>query len=170
MDFKNLTTADKLLWIRTTAGLQQLEEWLKEGKSQRQIALTLKICAETLYRWRDKYPDIGDTIAPYTPTKAVPSFDMTRPPAYRIICAYEDNQTSILGSIYDEYDTLDELWNSPFMKEYFDFWKIEASDYYGECLVSLSHRGTYKLSNYIGISYCKVTAKGKIIALVPPTA
>lgn len=166
---RKLTTADKLISLRTTAGLQQLEEWLKEGKSLSKIARIVGICAETLYRWSVKYPDIAEVIKPYAPIMATPIADMSRPVAYRIICAYEDIKTSILGSIYDEYETPEELWNSQFMKEYFGLWKIDASDYYDEYKKSLSSRGVYRLSHYICIAHCKVTARGKIKPLASPT-
>ncbi|WP_238900046.1 helix-turn-helix domain-containing protein [Clostridium sp. YIM B02500] len=153
--------------LRTTAGLQQLEEWLAEGNSLGKIARIIGIHTETMYRWRDKHTDIAVIVAPYAPIASETVADMSRPPACRIICAYDDRKTSILGTIYDEYETPEDLWNSEFMKEYFDFWGVDPSKYYPQYYEALKAKGVYHLSHYICIAYCEINAKGKIKPLAP---
>jgi len=127
---KSLSTPEKSLWLRTPTGSKQLAEWLAAGLSLSKIARIMGIHAETIYRWRAKHPDIAVIVTPYAPIETEPVVDMSRPPAYRIICGYDDRKTSILGTIYDEYGTSDDLWTCGFMKDYFDFWGVDPSKYY----------------------------------------
>ena len=40
----------------------QLENWARNGLTDKQIAHNIGICRDTLYTWKKKYPDISDTL------------------------------------------------------------------------------------------------------------
>ncbi len=166
---QNLATEDKLLWLRCSVGLQQLEEWLSEN-SLRKIAHMMGIDPKTIYRWC-KYPDIAEVVAPYAPIKSpkVDPIDLSRDATYRIICAYEDHKTYLKGAIYGEYHSPENLWNSKFIQGYFNTFGVWGSEYRTQYSEAINRKGTYFISNYICATYCKVSAKGKIIPLVPST-
>lgn len=111
------------------------------------------ITLETMYRWKAVYPEIAAEIAPYT--KA----------AYRIIYAYDARNTNIQGVIHSKYETPEELWHSPYMRNYFKAWGITGDKYYPLFLDSLKNRGTYHLSNFTLITYSRISADGKIIPI-----
>lgn len=48
-------------WI-TESGLKQLEEWSRNGLTDEQIAHNIGIARQTLYEWKNSYPDIADAI------------------------------------------------------------------------------------------------------------
>lgn len=152
---KPLSASDKLQLLRTTGGLTMLTEALSAGHSLRQIADMLGITLETMYRWQAVYPEIAAEIAPYMQA------------SYRIICAYDARNTNIQGYIHSAYSTLLELWDSPYMRNYFGSWGITGDEYYPLCLESLKNRGTYHLSNYTLVVYSRVSADGKIIPVSP---
>lgn len=150
---KHLSASDKLQLMRTTGGLTMLANALSDGHSLRQIAGMIGITLETMNRWKAVYPEIAAEIIPYTEA------------AYRIIYAYDAHNTNIKGYIHSDYKTLLELWNGGYMRNYFKSWGITGVEYYPLCLESLKNRGTYHLSNFTLISYCKVSADGKIIPI-----
>lgn len=48
-------------WL-TVEGLLQLEAWARDGLTDEQIAHNIGITRETLYQWKQKYPDIPYTL------------------------------------------------------------------------------------------------------------
>lgn len=48
-------------WL-TEEGLLQLESWARDGLTNEQIASNMGITRETLNQWKNKYPDISDTL------------------------------------------------------------------------------------------------------------
>ena len=173
MDLTNLhtlSTAEKLAVVRTSAGLQWLEERLLEGKSLRHIAYLLAIDPKTIYRWR-KLPDLAEVIAQVKSSKIVTATSAVCEPreaAYRIIIAYTATSTYIKGHIHSEYEyeNPQELWDSQYIQDYFKSWGITGDDYYADYLDSLRTKSVYHLSNYTIISYCKVSAKARIIPVL----
>lgn len=150
---KHLSASDKLQLIRTTGGLTMVANALAQGYSIRQIASIIGITLETMRRWHATYPEIAAEIAPYTQA------------AYRIICSYDARNTNIRGAVHSAYRTLPELWNSPYIRNYFKAWGITGDNYYPLCLKSLENRGTYHLSNFTLIAYSRVSTDGKIIPI-----
>lgn len=90
MDLTNLhtlSTAEKLAIVRTSAGLQWLEELLLEGNSLSKIAEMMGVEPPILYRWKTTYPDIKEVVAPYLRAKTpkIEPIDLSKPLAYRIV-------------------------------------------------------------------------------------
>jgi len=164
-NLQNLSTADKLLVLRTTAGLQQLEEWLVSGLSLSKIARILGIQTDTMYRWCRKYPDITATVVPYA---HIVLEDLTRPPAYRIIYAYDAYGAHFKGCVMEEYSTLDDVWASIFVQQYFNCFGKSEVDYYESYLAAMKNSGAFKLSNWYLIAWCTITKKGLIRPIKPP--
>lgn len=154
-NLKPLPAADKLQLLLSTGGLTMLASALAQGHSLRQIAEMIGITFETMRRWKAVYPEIAAEIAPYIQA------------AYRIIYAYDASNTNIKGHIHSAYKTPLELWDSPYMRNYFKAWSISGNEYYPQCLESLKNRSTYHLSNYTLIAYSRVSADGKIIPISP---
>jgi len=48
-------------WL-TPEGLLKLESWARDGLTDEQIAANMGITRATLYDWKNKYPDISDTL------------------------------------------------------------------------------------------------------------
>lgn len=48
-------------WL-TEEGLLLLEGWARDGLTDEQIAKNMGIKRQTLYEWKNKYPDISDTL------------------------------------------------------------------------------------------------------------
>ncbi len=167
-NFSTLSTAEKLAVLRSSAGLQQLNDWLSAGKSLRQIAYLLGIDHKTMYKWR-KLPDLAEMIAQVKTSKIVTANSVMCEPreaAYRIIIAYTATSSYIKGHIHSEFETPEELWNSRYISDYFDSWGINGDTYYADYLDSLRTKSVYHLSNYVIISYCKVSAKARITPIL----
>lgn len=48
-------------WL-TPEGLLKIEGWAKDGLTDEQIANNIGISRDTLYRWKNEFPDISDTL------------------------------------------------------------------------------------------------------------
>lgn len=48
-------------WL-STEGLLKLESWARDGLTDEQIAQNIGIKRQTLYDWKNKYPDISDSL------------------------------------------------------------------------------------------------------------
>ena len=48
-------------WL-TPEGLLKIEGWARDGLTDEQIAKCMGISRDTLYSWKNKYPDISDTL------------------------------------------------------------------------------------------------------------
>lgn len=48
-------------WL-TPEGLLKLEGWARDGLTDEQIALNMGVKRQTLYDWKNKYPDISDAL------------------------------------------------------------------------------------------------------------
>lgn len=164
-NLKTLSTNEKLAVLHTSAGGQQLEEWLAAGLSLSRIARILDIQTDTMCRWCRKYPDITAIVAPYS---HIVLEDMTRPPAYRIIYAYYAYGAYFKGCIMEEYSTLEEVWSSIFVQQYFSSFGKSEVDYYESYLAAMKNSGAFKLSNWYLIAYCTVSKKGLIKPEKPP--
>lgn len=171
---QRLPTDDKLLWLRTTAGLTTLEEWLSSGNSLRNIAkMMMDVDPKTLYRWYKRYPDIAEVVSPYTPvraTKVEPAVDLSRGQAYRIIVGLDRSSSihrrgTILGC---EYKTAEDVWQCPFIHNYFKSFGLNEADYLDSYLQEISHSGAYYLSNTFSIIYGTVNPRGLLKTLIPP--
>lgn len=152
---KPLSASEKLQLLKTTGGLMMLANALSEGHSLRQIACMVGITLETMRRWQATYPEINDEIIPYTQA------------AYRIIYAYDARNTNIRGTTHSVYKTPLELWNSPYIRNYFESWGISGEEYYPQCLEALRCKSMYRVSNFTLITYSRVSADGKIIPISP---
>lgn len=155
-NLKHLSALNKLQLLRTTGGLTMLANALAQGHSISQIAVMIGITSETMCRWQAVYPEINNEIVPYIQA------------AYRIIYAYDDRKTYIRGCIVEEFDTLEAVWNSIFVQQYFSTFKKSELDYYESYLAAMRNTGFYKLSNYYLIIYGTVNKKGYIKPCKPP--
>lgn len=167
INLKTLSTNEKLAVLKTTAGLQWLEELLSEGNSLSKISDMLGVEPSILYRWKTTYPDIKELVAPYlrAKTQKIETIDLSKPLAYRIIYAYDDLRPSIRGYIMAEYDSQDDLWDSIFVQQYFGsfgLYSVSDAKYREEYLTAMRQTGVYKLSNYYLLAYCSVNRNGLI--------
>ncbi|WP_343844514.1 helix-turn-helix domain-containing protein, partial [Faecalicatena contorta] len=48
-------------WL-TPEGLLKIEGWARDGLTDEQIATNIGISRDTLYRWKNEYSDISDTL------------------------------------------------------------------------------------------------------------
>lgn len=167
---QRLPTKDKLLWLRTTAGLTTLEEWLSLGNSLRYVAEMIGVDSRTLYRWRERYPEIAELIALYsqvrvTTTKCEP-VNLARPTAYRILVGYDHNSlrqyTQRGCSIHSEYATAVAVWESDFIERYFKIFGVPKDDYLNSYLERIRQDSVYHLSNLFTIAYSDVSRMGVI--------
>lgn len=171
LDLQKLSIEDKLSLLRTTGGLQMLQTALSEGNNLSQIANMLGVEPSALYRWKNIYPDINEVVAPYIRTKkpkTVP-IDLSEPLAYRVIYAY-DSKHSLKGFTMSEYDTLEAMWDSIFIQQYFGTFGLLTTfdtQYHKEYLIAMRTTGVYKLSNWYLLAYCSVDKRGKIIPQIP---
>jgi len=170
INLKTLSTNEKSAVLKTTAGLQWLEELLLEGNSLSKIADMLEVEPSILYRWKNIYPDIKEVVAPYLRArKTEPIEDLSQPLNYRIIYAYDELRPNIKGFIWDEFLTAEEAWDNPFIDYYFSsFNNYDARKYREDYLAAIKSTGFYKLSNWYMLTYCSVTKKGLIKPQKPP--
>lgn len=153
-----LPTVSKRQWLRSDEGLIQLRSWVMAGITAYQIARMLQISSSTFNGWR-RYREIGEIIG--HPEPQLPDF--SRDPAYRIICGlYQNNR----GTILSEYETAEELWQSPFIHRYFSSYGRSESDYFESYLAEIN-TGRYTLSNTFTACYCKINRRGIIKILKP---
>jgi hypothetical protein len=167
-NFHTLATNEKLAVLRTSAGLQWLEELLSEGNTLSKISEIIGVKPSILYKWKKNSPDIQEAVAPYlrAKTQKIETIDLSKPLAYRIIYAYDDLRPSIRGYIMAEYDSQDDLWDSIFVQQYFGsfaLYSVSDAKYREEYLVAMRTTGVYKLSNWYILAYCSVNKRGKII-------
>lgn len=146
-----LPTESKRQWLRSDEGLTQLQSLVSEGLTMYQVARMLQISSSTLSGWR-RYPEIGEIIG--HPQPQLP--DLSRDPAYRIICGLDYNRR---GTILSEYETAEELWQSPFIHRYFSSYGASPDDYFESYLDEIK-RGRYTLSNTFSVLYGTVNRKG----------
>lgn len=57
----NMAKGKYVDWI-TEKGLKQLEEWARDGLTDEQIAHNIGIARQTIYEWKNSYPDIDDAL------------------------------------------------------------------------------------------------------------
>jgi hypothetical protein len=149
-NFNHLSASDKLELLRTTGGLTMLANALSDGYSLRQIAKMIGITPKTMYRWQATYPEIAAEITPYTQA------------AYRIIYAYDAYGKHFKGYVMEEFDTLDEVWSSGFIQQYFRSFGESEAAYQSAYLDAMVNIGFYRLSNLYLLTYCTVNKKGLI--------
>jgi len=159
-EIHKLPTASKRQWLRSDTGLNQLQIWLNDGLCIYQIADRLQVNNSTLNGWR-KYHEIGELLGHLKPKLP----DMTRPPAYRII---EGVYKYHRGDVLEEFDTIEELWDTKFVREYYASYGYSPADYYDNCVKNLAYNGECRLSNTFYITYCSINKRGIIKALIPP--
>ncbi|MDR3597085.1 hypothetical protein [Clostridium sp.] len=164
-NLKTLSTSEKLAVLHTSAGGQQLEEWLVSGLSLSKIARILDIQTDTMYRWCRKYPDITAIVAPYA---HIVLEDLTKPLAYRIIYAYDAYGAHFKGCVMEEYSTLEEVWSSIFVQQYFNSFGKSEVDYYESYIAAMQSTGCFKLSHWYLIAYYTLNRKGLIKPQKPP--
>ena len=159
---QDLSTPDKLKYLCTSDGLDQLQQWLSAGLSLHRIASMLQIQSSTLYKFCDRTPEIV-AITDRTPFEKV---DLTKPPMYRIVKGYS-YLSKHRGQIAGEYKTAKELWQSAFISNYFRSFGRTELDYFDSYLVKINNSGFCQLSNIYCIAYCDVNRRGIIKILKP---
>ena len=160
---KALSTPDKLKYLCSSDGLDQLHQWLSAGLSLHRIAPMLQIKSSTLYKLCDSAPEII-AITGRTPVEKV---DHTRPTAYRIVTGYSFHSKH-RGQIIGEYETAEELWQSNFIRCYFKSYGRSEQDYLHSYLIKIKNSGFCQLSNIYSTAYCDVNRRG-IIKILKPT-
>ena len=165
-DVQILPVEEKLQWLKSTEGLLKLKELLSEGNSLPTVAKLMSINSKTIYRWRDCYIEISDVVAPYSTAKAKATKDepvnLARGLDYRIIYAYDDCGRHFKGCIMEEFDTLEKLWASIFVQQYFNSFGKSEHEYLSAYLNAMQIDGFFKLSNWYLLTYSYVTKKGLI--------
>ncbi len=161
-ELQALSTPDKLTYLSTTNGIAQLQEWLSAGKSLHTVSKMLRIKHSTFYKVCNHNPDIR-AITGRPPV----NIDLSRPPAYRIIEGLSASHSR--GDIVFEYDSLDSLWQSTFICNFYASYNCNKSDYYDGFLKTLATNGFIRLCSAYSVAYCYITASGiiKVIKSAP---
>lgn len=159
-EIHSLSTIEKRQWLRSAEGLTQLRNWVSEGLTVYQVARMLQMSSTTLSGYR-RYDEIGAILG--YPQPQLP--DLSRPPAYRIICGLDYHNR---GQILSKHYTALELWQTPFIRNYFKSFGVSPACYYESYLVEIRRSGRYTLSNTFTVCYCKINRRG-IVKILKPT-
>lgn len=166
---QSLPTSDKLQWLHSDEGIEQLKEWLSTSCSLHRIASTINISKGILYKVCDGNPELtaitGRTlvVAGDNPVKT----DYTAPPAYRLIAGLDYSYRH--GQIIEEYKTAEDLWKSEFVKRYFKSFDRSEVDYFDGYLAKINQSGICRISNLYCIVYCAINNRGIIQVRKPTT-
>lgn len=166
-ELQYLSTESKLKYLSSPEGIGTLKEWLSTGYSLHRIATILDIPKTALYKICDYNADITAVtgrpllVAGVKPIKV----DHSRPIAYRIVTGYSYSHKR--GDILGEYITANELWQSDFIRNYFNSFGRYESGYLDNYLTSVYRNGIYYLSNRYTIAYCEVNKRGILKIHIP---
>jgi predicted DNA-binding protein YlxM (UPF0122 family) len=166
-DILSLSINEKLIWLKSSDGVAQLQQWLSDGYSLNQISSLLEISKSTFYDICDRFSELAEiTGRLHIPVrgKAV-RVDLTAPLTYRLMVGLspKNHYYKILG----EYNTAEEVWQDPYIHRHFASYGVSELDYFNNYLSKIYDKGAYTLSNAVCIMYCTVTRYGVVKAQKP---